>query len=359
MGFKCGLVGLPNVGKSTLFNALTRSAAAMVGNYPFCTVEPNLAKVPLEDPRLNRLAEMSHSQKILPALLTFVDIAGLVAKASQGEGLGNKFLSHIREVDLIVHVLRCFQDNNIQHVEDRIDPVEDLEIIETELMLADMETLTKVQETLIKIQRGTGKEAKEAKEKLQIVVETLELLQKGQRPLENPPEVQLLSTKKRLYICNVDEAAAVEGNEITRRIRESLPRETVLHICAKAEAEIAQLDTEADRIEFLKEMGLTDSGLNRVVAEGYKKLSLMNFFTTGEKETRAWTLPANSTALDAAAVIHTDFAKGFIRAEVISYEDFIKTGGYSRARELGHLRSEGRKYRIQDGELLHFLFNSA
>ena len=357
MPFKCGLVGLPNVGKSTLFNAMTRSATAMVGNYPFCTIEPNLAKVPLQDSRLDELAKISNSKSTVPSLLTFVDIAGLVAKAAQGEGLGNKFLSHIREVDLVVHVLRCFQDDNIQHVDERIDPVQDLETIETELMLADLETLEKRKDTLVKVSRGTGKEAKEAKEKLEIVEDGIATLQKGEKPAHALGEFHLLTTKKSLYICNVDEASSAKGNYMTQQVMNHLKGETVLQICASAEAEIGQLDSEADRLEFLRELNLTKSGLNRVVEEGYRKLNLINYFTTGDKETRAWTILCGSTASEAAAKIHTDFAKGFIRAETISYDDFVNAGSRSAAKELGLIRSEGKDYVVQEADVMHFLFN--
>ncbi|HEY7643479.1 MAG TPA: redox-regulated ATPase YchF [Hyphomicrobiales bacterium] len=363
MGFKCGIVGLPNVGKSTLFNALTQTAAAEAANYPFCTIEPNVGDVPVPDERLDRIAAIAKSAQILPTRLTFVDIAGLVKGASKGEGLGNQFLANIREVDAIAYVLRCFEDENVTHVEGRIDPLSDAETVETELMLADLESLEKRRVALEKRAKGPDKEAKAT---LAVVDAALAVLSEGKpaRLAEYPAEeagrfkqLQLLTAKPVLYVCNVDEASAATGNAHSRRVEEKAKRDGAVSvvISAKIEAELAQLDAE-ERQAYLDDLGLAEPGLNRLIRAGYKLLALITYFTAGPKEARAWTVRRGTLAPQAAGVIHTDFEKGFIRAETISYEDFIRYNGEAGAKEAGKMRLEGKDYTVLDGDVMHFRF---
>jgi GTP-binding protein YchF len=363
MGFKCGIVGLPNVGKSTLFNALTQTAAAEAANYPFCTIEPNVGDVGVPDERLERIAAIAKSAQILPTRLTFVDIAGLVKGASKGEGLGNQFLANIREVDAIAYVLRCFDDDDVTHVENRIDPLSDAETVETELMLADLESLEKRRNALEKRAKGQDKEAKAT---LIVVDAALAVLSEGRparhakiEPEEWPrfKQLQLLTSKPVLYVCNVDEGAAENGNDYSRRVMEKARAEgaVAVVISAKIEAELAQLDAE-ERQAYLDSLGLTEPGLNRVIRAGYQLLDLITYFTAGPKETRAWTIPKGTQAPQAAGVIHTDFEKGFIRAETIAYDDFVRLGGEVGAKEAGRMRLEGKEYTVHDGDVLHFRF---
>jgi GTP-binding protein YchF len=363
MGFKCGIVGLPNVGKSTLFNALTQTAAAEAANYPFCTIEPNVGEVGVPDPRLDRLAEIGKSAQKIPTRLTFVDIAGLVRGASRGEGLGNQFLAHVREMDAIAYVLRCFEDEDVTHVEGRIDPLADAEIVETELMLADLDSLEKRRVPLEKKAKGGDKDAKA---QLAVIDKALDLLRAGKparlarlSPEEEPlfRQLQLLTAKPVLYVCNVDEAAAATGNAHSRRVEERAREEGagVVVISAKIEAELAGLAAE-ERAAYLAELGLSEPGLNRLIREGYRLLGLITFFTVGPKEARAWTVPAGTKAPKAAGVIHTDFEKGFIRAETIAYADFVSLGGEAGARDAGKMRLEGKDYVVKDGDVLHFRF---
>lgn len=377
MGFKCGIVGLPNVGKSTLFNALTSTAAAEAANYPFCTIEPNVGEVSVPDPRLELIAGITKSASVIATRLTFVDIAGLVAGASKGEGLGNKFLAHIREVDAIAYVLRCFDDDDITHVEGRVDPLADAETVETELMLADMESLEKRIEPLEKKIRGQDKEAKKT---LALVEQALELLRSG-KPARMAfvgqddkaafKALNLLTSKRVLYVCNVDETSAATGNaysrEVEARVAEIAKSEadgavdeapkapSVVVISAKIESELASLGPE-ERTEYLETLGLTEPGLDRLIRSGYELLDLVTYFTTGPKETRAWTIRDGMTAPQAAGQIHTDFERGFIRAETISYDDFVSLGGEARAKEAGKMRLEGKEYIVKDGDLLLFRF---
>jgi GTP-binding protein YchF len=363
MGFKCGIVGLPNVGKSTLFNALTQTAAAEAANYPFCTIEPNVGEVGVPDPRLERLAEIAKSAKVIPTRLTFVDIAGLVRGASQGEGLGNQFLAHIREVDAVAYVLRCFEDADVTHVEGRIDPLADAETVETELMLADLESLERRRVALEKKAKSGDKEARA---QLAVIDKALALLREGrparlaQVTAEEEPafrQLQLLTAKPVLYVCNVDEASAATGNAYSRAVEARAKAEGAgaVVISAKIEAELAGLNAD-ERAAFLAELGLEEPGLNRLIREGYKLLHLITFFTVGPKEARAWTVPAGTKAPKAAGVIHTDFEKGFIRAETIAYEDYVTFGGEAGAREAGKMRLEGKDYVVQDGDVMHFRF---
>ncbi len=363
MGFKCGIVGLPNVGKSTLFNALTQTAAAEAANYPFCTIEPNVGDVPVPDERLDRIAAIAKSAQILPTRLTFVDIAGLVKGASKGEGLGNQFLANIREVDAIAYVLRCFDDDDVTHVEGRIDPLSDAETVETELMLADLESLEKRRTALEKRAKGQDKEAKAT---LTVVDAGLEVLSEGRpaRLAKVEPEdwprfkqLQLLTSKPVLYVCNVDEGSAEDGNEYSHRVAEKARREgaVAVVISAKIEAELAQLAAD-ERQAYLDSLGLTEPGLNRVIRAGYQLLDLITYFTAGPKETRAWTVTKGTYAPQAAGVIHTDFEKGFIRAETIAYDDFVRLGGEGGAKEAGRMRLEGKEYTVHDGDIMHFRF---
>jgi GTP-binding protein YchF len=363
MGFKCGIVGLPNVGKSTLFNALTQASSADAANYPFCTIEPNTGEVAVPDNRLERLAGIVGSKELIPARLTFVDIAGLVEGASKGEGLGNKFLAHIREVDSIAYVLRCFEDDNITHVAGRIDPLADAEIVETELMLADLESMERRASNLEKQARGQDREAKKT---LLLVERVLGFLHQGKpaRLVELDASEQklfqqlhLLTAKPVLYVCNVDEASAAGGNELSERVIANANKEGIgsVAISARIEEELAQLGID-DRQEFLSDMGISDPGLDRLVRAGYDLLDLITYFTAGPKEARAWTIRRNTTAPEAAGVIHTDFEKGFIRCETISYDDYIAYNGESGAASAGKMRLEGKEYVVQDGDVLHFRF---
>jgi ribosome-binding ATPase len=363
MGFKCGIVGLPNVGKSTLFNALTQTAQAEAANYPFCTIEPNVGEVPVPDERLDKLAAIAKSAQILPTRLTFVDIAGLVRGASKGEGLGNQFLAHIREVDAIAYVLRCFEDDDITHVEGRIDPAADADTVETELMLADLDSLEKRRANLEKRAKGNDKEAKAA---IELIDKALVLLRDGKpaRFAEIAPEedkawrmLQLLTAKPVLYVCNVDEESAATGNAFSAKVEERAAAEGAgcVVISAKIEAELAGLADE-ERTEFLDSLGLEEPGLNRLIRTGYNLLDLVTYFTVGPKEARAWTITDGTKAPQAAGVIHTDFEKGFIRAETIAYDDYIALGGEGGAKEAGKMRLEGKEYVVKDGDVMHFRF---
>jgi len=383
MGFKCGIVGLPNVGKSTLFNALTETAAAAAANYPFSTIEPNVGEVPVPDPRLETVAKIARSAKITPTRLTFVDIAGLVRGASKGEGLGNQFLAHIREVDAIAYVLRCFDDADVVHVAGRVDPLADAEVVETELMLADLDSLERRIEPLEKRVRGGDKEGAKT---LELMQTALAFLREGKPARlawiadEDKPAfraLNLLTSKRVLYICNVDEASAATGNVHSARVAEHVAQQAREHgpppgratgpagawprppavvvISAKIEAELAQLPPE-DRAEYLAALGLEEPGLNRVIREGYRLLDLITFFTAGPKEARAWTVEKGTKAPRAAGLIHTDFERGFIRAETISYEDYVACGGEVGAKEAGKMRLEGKDYVVRDGDVMLFRF---
>ncbi len=363
MGFKCGIVGLPNVGKSTLFNALTQTAAAEAANYPFCTIEPNVGEVAVPDDRLDKLAQIASSKEIIPTRLTFVDIAGLVRGASRGEGLGNKFLSHIREVDAVAYVLRCFEDSDITHVENRIDPLADADVVETELMLADLESLEK-RATPVEKKAKSGD--KEAKAQFSVMEKALVLLRDGKpaRLAKLTPEevpayraLQLLTAKPVVYVCNVEESAAANGNAYSKKVEERAKAEGAAHvvISAKIESEFAGLAAE-ERAEFLKDMGLEEPGLNRLIRAGYGLLDLVTYFTVGPKEARAWTITRGMKAPQAAGVIHTDFEKGFIRAETIAYPDYVTLRGETGAKDAGKMRLEGKDYVVQDGDVMHFRF---
>ncbi len=362
MGFKCGIVGLPNVGKSTLFNALTR-AGIESANYPFCTIEPNVGMVPVPDPRLERLAAIVAPERVVPATMEFVDIAGLVAGASQGEGLGNKFLAHIRETQAIAHVVRCFEDDDITHVSGGVDPQRDMEVIDTELVLADLETVGRALERVARQAKSGDKEALARKTLLEQVVarldEGLPLRAMGldRERREALRELHLLTAKPVMYIANVAEDG-FRDNPLLEVVRQRAEAEgaVVVPVCAAIEAEIAELP-EAEKGEFLEDLGLEEPGLNRVIRAGYRLLGLQTFFTAGVKEVRAWTIPAGVTAPQAAGVIHGDFEKGFIRAEVVAYEDFVACEGEQGAREAGKWRLEGRDYIVQDGDVIHFRFN--
>ncbi|HYF56633.1 MAG TPA: redox-regulated ATPase YchF [Salinarimonas sp.] len=365
MGFQCGIVGLPNVGKSTLFNALTQTAAAQAANYPFCTIEPNVGDVAVPDERLEILAGIAASKQVIPTRLTFVDIAGLVRGASKGEGLGNQFLANIRECDAIAHVVRCFEDSDITHVEGKIDPIADIDTIETELMLADLESLEKRVTALEKKARGGDKEAKES---LDLVNRSLALLREGRpaRLVEVKPEERrafdllgLLTSKPVLYVCNVEEASADKGNAFSDRVMERAKAENAqaVVVSAKIESEIAVLPP-GEQKDYLEAVGLEEPGLNRVIRAGYRLLGLITYFTVGPKEARAWTITVGTRAPQAAGVIHTDFEKGFIRAETIAYPDYVTLKGEAGARDAGKLRLEGKEYVVQDGDVMHFRFNT-
>lgn len=366
MGFKCGIVGLPNVGKSTLFNALTQTIMAQAANYPFCTIEPNSGLVAVPDDRLDQLAAIAKSERIIPTQLSFVDIAGLVRGASKGEGLGNQFLAHIREVDAIVHVLRCFENDDITHVENRIDPLADAETVETELMLADLESLERRVEQTLKKAKGNDEEAKA---RLDLMSRCLEALRAGS-PARSVAlkdnedkifkELMLLTAKPVLYVANVEESAAATGNDLSARVAARAQAEgaKMVVISAAIEAEVAQLSNLEERQEFLEGLGLKDTGLARIIRAGHDLLGLITYFTAGPKEARAWTVRKGAKAPEAAGVIHTDFEKGFIRAEVIAYPDYIANKGEAGAREVGKLRLEGKEYIVQDGDVMHFRFNT-
>ncbi|GGD93699.1 ribosome-binding ATPase YchF [Tsuneonella deserti] len=365
MGFRCGIVGLPNVGKSTLFNALTETQAAQAANYPFCTIEPNVGQVSVPDERLEKIASIAKSAKIIPTQLAFVDIAGLVKGASKGEGLGNQFLGNIREVDAIVHVLRCFEDDDIQHVANKVDPIADAEVVETELMLSDLESLEK------RVPAAAKKAAagdKESKVMASVLGQALELLREGKPARLTEPrdeeearvfaQAQLLTAKPVLYVCNVGEEDAAEGNALSATVFEKAKTEgaEAVVVSAAIESELVSMPPE-ERGEYLDALGLTESGLSRVIRAGYKLLGLKTFFTAGPKEARAWTCPAAAKAPQAAGEIHSDFERGFIRAETIAFDDYVALGGEAGAREAGKLRQEGKEYLVQDGDVMLFKFN--
>jgi len=365
MGFKMGIVGLPNVGKSTLFNALTRTAAAQAANFPFCTIEPNVGEVAVPDARLDKLAGIAASKQVIPTRMTFVDIAGLVKGASKGEGLGNQFLANIREVDAIAHVLRCFEDGDVTHVEGRVDPVADAETIDTELMLADLESIEKRLQNIIRKVRGGDKEAVQQQRLMEMAKKALEdgnparVVEVDEEDAKAWKMLQLLTTKPVLYVCNVGEAEAADGNEHSAKVAQMAAEQGNSHviISAQIEEEISQLeDDEAEM--FLEEMGLSEAGLDRLIRAGYELLHLETYFTVGPKEARAWTIKTGTSAPKAAGVIHGDFEKGFIRAETIAYDDFVKLGGEQPAKEAGKMRAEGKSYIVKDGDVLHFLFNT-
>ena len=355
MGFKCGIVGLPNVGKSTLFNALTASKNAQAANFPFCTIDPNIGIVDVPDERLDQLSKLSNSKKKIFTNITFVDIAGLVKGASKGEGLGNKFLSHIREVDAIIHLVRCFESDKITHVNSKINPVEDLETIKTEIILSDIDLIQK------KLDKGKKKlldekEIKILEEKLSQLNEGNEVTSNDQAEIKFLSNLGLLSIKPKIIVCNVDEESLAEGNIFTKSIKEAHPNEKIVIICADIEDQIMGLDNN-ERETFMKEIGLSKTGLNQLIKEGYELLNLDTFFTSGPEESRAWTVKKNTLAPKAASVIHTDFEKNFIRAETVTCEDFIKYGSAEKCKENGKLRIEGKDYIVKDGDVLYFRVN--
>jgi len=365
MGFRCGIVGLPNVGKSTLFNALTETQAAQAANYPFCTIEPNVGQVGVPDPRLDKLAAIAGSQKIIPTQLGFVDIAGLVRGASKGEGLGNQFLGNIREVDAVIHVLRCFENDDIQHVDNKVDPISDAETVETELMLSDLESLEK---RVPAAQKKAAQGDKESKVVASVLGQALDLLREGKPARLTQPkdedearvfaQAQLLTSKPVLYVCNVEEESAAEGNAFSARVFEKAKAEgaNAVIVSAAIEAELVGMDPE-ERMVFLEEMGLSETGLARIIRSGYDLLHLITFFTVGPKEARAWTVHRGAKAPEAAGEIHSDMQRGFIRAETIAYDDYVALNGESGAKDAGKLRQEGKEYVVQDGDCLHFKFN--
>ncbi len=359
---KCGIIGLPNVGKSTLFNALCENEQALAANYPFATIEPNSSLVKVPDERLYHLAKICNPQKIIPAAFEIVDIAGLVKGASKGEGLGNAFLSHIRSVNALFHIVRCFEDSDIQHVENRIDPLSDIQIINSELALSDLDILEKNIQKLKKMQKTD-----EDKKKVQMIDKAIKLISSEKKLIGNMEReeieylntYQLISTKPVVYVCNVDENSSLSGNEFTNKIEKYAKENNseILLISAKIESEISQIANEKDKKEFLESMGLSETGLKRVIRKGYEILNYINYFTAGEKELRAWTITKGTLAPSAAGSIHTDMEKGFIRAETISFEDYINCNGETGAKEKGKLRSEGKEYEVKDGDVMHFLFN--
>jgi GTP-binding protein YchF len=367
LGFNCGIVGLPNVGKSTLFNALVATAQAEAANYPFCTIEPNSGRVTVPDVRLDKIAAIGKSAQIVPTFLEFTDIAGLVRGASKGEGLGNQFLGHIRSVDAIIHVLRCFEDGDITHVEGRVDPVNDADIVETELMLADLESLEKRLPNIAKKAKGGDKESKLHEEVITLALKNLGdgkpartiLGDLNEEQLKVAISLGLITMKPVLYVCNVNEDEAAKGNALSARVAEKAKTEGAVSvvISAKIESEVAVLESDAEKQEFLAALGLSETGLNQIVRSGYGLLDLITFFTVGPKEARAWTTDKGSRAPQAAGVIHTDFEKGFIRAETIAYNDYVTLGGEQPAKDAGKLRLEGKDYIVQDGDIMHFRFN--
>ena len=366
MSFKCGIVGLPNVGKSTLFNALTQTAAAQAANYPFCTIEPNVGKVAVPDDRLEKLAKAAGSAKIIPNQIEFVDIAGLVKGASKGEGLGNKFLSHIREVDVIVYVLRCFENADIVHVEGRVDPIADAEIIETELVLADMESLEK---RIPNLEKKAKQNDKEAKITFELIQKILPLLAEGKPAVLYQPKdaeeqkyynmLQIMTSKPVMYVCNMNEEEVAAGNDFSKKVEEMAKAKNapVARICARIEEEIATLSSDAEKKEFMESLGYSETGLSKIIKLGYKRLGLATFFTIGPKEAHAWTVRENSPAPKAAGEIHTDFEKGFISAETIKTEDYIAFNGEVGCKEKGKMAVNGKNYIVQDGDIFNFHFN--
>ena len=366
MGFKCGIIGLPNVGKSTLFNALTESNKAEAANYPFATIEPNIGRVAVPDQRLKILGNIAKSEKIIPSYIDFVDIAGLVKGASKGEGLGNKFLGHIREVDAIAHVVRCFNDENITHVSSNFDPLNDIEIINTELLLADIETLESKKLSLEKKDKQGDKEIKNQIniiKKLTSILSNNELFNKDEFSEEDNDFVKslnLIKIKPVLYICNIDEQSIETGNELSKKVIQYANKNNhnSVIVSASIEAQIAEIENNNERIEIIKDLGLNETTLNKVIKSGYDLLNLINYFTCGPKETRSWTINEKTKAPQAAGKIHTDFEKGFIRAETISYADFINNGGWLKSKELGKMRLEGKDYIVKDGDVLNFRFNT-
>ena len=364
MGFKCGIIGLPNIGKSTLFNALTQTSQAQAENYPFCTIEPNIGEVDVPDDRLNQLSIISSSARTTPTRITFVDIAGLVEGASQGEGLGNKFLANIREVDAVAHIIRCFDDDNITHVNGKIDPIRDIEIINTELLLADLESLQNKIPSLEKKERSGDKEAKEKLLLIDLLINNLNdgksiksiQLDKGQRNYLK--EFQLLTNKQTLYVCNTDEESMNKGNKFSESVEDYIKDKDAkkINISAEIESQLSLLN-KSEKLEFLETIGLKEPGLNKLITEGYNVLQLITFFTSGPKESKAWTIKEGSFAPQAAGKIHTDFEKGFIKAETINFKELIDSGDFSKAKDNGKIRSEGKDYQVKDGDIINFRFN--